>query len=264
LGAANEHCKTKCVYQDTERKCEEAEIDYQPMIFENVGGMTQECEEALRCLNKLVADNTNTPHGEVAQRFGQRISIDFQRAHHKSFSRRDSSMTLGTQTRTAALLEADGCLEEPDGLMQPIVNSSGVLRAYGSVPREAVSVRLFVRPLVLCGCWGVAQYEADQNLIVVIVKNDVCRCVKAIVVDVQKWFLSMFKSYVCRCINTMVVDVSKFLMIVIHMFMYCYIYFHYDLRMFCIFMYISSSFSTNGLTPIISSGQLSSGSWPAS
>ena len=42
----------------------------------------------IKCLNKAVADNTDTPETEVATLFWRRMSIDIQRAAHKAFIRR--------------------------------------------------------------------------------------------------------------------------------------------------------------------------------
>ena len=79
LGAAHEYVGIKCRRNDTEVKCEEGGINYQPIIFESLGGAAGETERVLNCLSWLVADNTNTPRGEVAQQLWQRISIDLQR-----------------------------------------------------------------------------------------------------------------------------------------------------------------------------------------
>ena len=45
------------------------------MLFESFGGVEGEAEEVLKSLSRLVADNTRTPYGEVAQRLWQRISV---------------------------------------------------------------------------------------------------------------------------------------------------------------------------------------------
>ena len=58
------------------------------MIFESSGGVAYEAEAVIKCLNRAVAENTNTPYGVVAQRFWQRISVDIQRAGHRALVRR--------------------------------------------------------------------------------------------------------------------------------------------------------------------------------
>ena len=88
LGAAEAYCKYKCNYKDTERKCREKGIIYQPMIFESTGGVGAETEKVIKSINRAVAENTNTPYGEVAQYFWQRLSIDIQRAGHLAYARR--------------------------------------------------------------------------------------------------------------------------------------------------------------------------------
>ena len=88
LGAAEKYCKEKCSRDDTERKCKEKGILYQPLIFESTGGVSSEAEKVIKCLNRAVAENTNTPYGEVAQHFWQRLSIDIQRAGHRAYARR--------------------------------------------------------------------------------------------------------------------------------------------------------------------------------
>ena len=58
------------------------------MIFESLGGVSAEAERVIKCLNKAVADNTDTPETEVATLFWRRMSIDIQRSAHKAFIRR--------------------------------------------------------------------------------------------------------------------------------------------------------------------------------
>ena len=47
-----------------------------------------EAEGVIKSLNRMVAENHDTPYGEVATRFWQRLSIHLQRAGHRAFSRR--------------------------------------------------------------------------------------------------------------------------------------------------------------------------------
>ena len=44
LGAAEEYVKAKCGRGDTERRCREAGVVFQPMIFESTGGVSAEAE----------------------------------------------------------------------------------------------------------------------------------------------------------------------------------------------------------------------------
>ena len=47
-----------------------------------------EAERVIKSLSRMVAENQDTPYGEVATQFWQRLSIDLQRARHRAFSRR--------------------------------------------------------------------------------------------------------------------------------------------------------------------------------
>ena len=57
-------------------------------VFESAGGVSGEAAAVIKCMNRAVAENTNVPYGDVAQRFWQRLSIDIQRAGHRAFVRR--------------------------------------------------------------------------------------------------------------------------------------------------------------------------------
>ena len=91
LGAAESYTRAKAAYDDTEAKCEEAGFDYQPIVFESFGGMAREAERVLKCINRHVAVNTNTPPEEVARRLWERLSVDLQRAGHRAFARRTTT-----------------------------------------------------------------------------------------------------------------------------------------------------------------------------
>ena len=95
LGAAEEYAITKCGKDDTERKCEEVGVIFQPMIFESTGGVASEAEVVIKCINRAVANNTNVAYGDVAQRFWQRLSIDIQRSAHRAWVRRAVSSKEG-------------------------------------------------------------------------------------------------------------------------------------------------------------------------
>ena len=95
LGAAEEYAITKCGKDDTERKCEEVGVIFQPIIFESTGGVASEAEVVIKCINRAVANNTNVAIGDVAQRFWQRLSIDIQRSAHRAWVRRAVSSQEG-------------------------------------------------------------------------------------------------------------------------------------------------------------------------
>jgi hypothetical protein len=60
VGAAEDHARTKCARGDVERRCRDAGIIFQPMIFESTGGVSAEAERVLKSLNKAVAANSDT------------------------------------------------------------------------------------------------------------------------------------------------------------------------------------------------------------
>ena len=110
--AANAYTGVKRERGETDKRCEEAGVDYQPIVVESLGAMTLEASHVLHALHRLVADNTFTPVGEVATRFWRRASIDMQRSLHRAFVRRQvAKVTVG---RTQASRELGTCeLVEP-------------------------------------------------------------------------------------------------------------------------------------------------------
>ena len=88
LGAATSYTQQKRNHQQTDALCDEAGIDYQPLVFETFGGLCEEGFQTLKSLNRLVAVNTNASNSEVAQRFWQIVSVDLQKACHRAFSKR--------------------------------------------------------------------------------------------------------------------------------------------------------------------------------
>ena len=90
LKAADTYTARKRTFQNTDRLCSEAGVDYQPIVFESFGGIAEEGRETLRSINRLVAVNTNTPTTEVARRFWQRVSVDMQNMNHRALAKRVS------------------------------------------------------------------------------------------------------------------------------------------------------------------------------
>ena len=88
LGAAEAYARTKCDRAQMGERCRVAGVVFQPMIFESLGGVSIEAERVIKSLNRMVAENQDTPYGEVATRFWQRVSIDIQMAGHRAFARR--------------------------------------------------------------------------------------------------------------------------------------------------------------------------------
>ena len=88
LGAAEEYVRAKCGRQDTENRCRAAGVVFQPMIFESLGGVSQEAELVIKSINKAVAENVDSPLSEVAQRFWLGLSVGIQKASHKALVKR--------------------------------------------------------------------------------------------------------------------------------------------------------------------------------
>ena len=99
LAAAVAYTATKRSHNNTDGVCEAHGVDFQPVVFEAFGGIAKEGMDVLNCLNRLVANNTDTSYAAVAQRFWQGMSMTIQRVNHRAFMRR-----LGGQ---------------PEGLMDP-------------------------------------------------------------------------------------------------------------------------------------------------
>ena len=83
-GAAEEYAKAKCARGEIARRCAEANVVFQPMIFESFGGVSSEADRVLKCLNNAVAVNTDSSHEVVATQFWQRIGIDILRGNCRS------------------------------------------------------------------------------------------------------------------------------------------------------------------------------------
>ena len=89
-------------------------LDYQPLVIETLGAMAPAACQTLRSLNRLVADNTETPIAEVARRFWQRMSIDLQRAMRRAYVRRVVTPMAGNIVPAAFRLLASSVLQEID------------------------------------------------------------------------------------------------------------------------------------------------------
>ena len=115
LGAAEEYVRAKCGRQQTEERCRQAGVIFQPMIFESLGGVSGEAERVIKSLNKAVAENTDTSEMEVATHFWHRLAIDIQRSGHRAFSRRVRQVD-GEGDANLATMGLVGLLEMPEGI----------------------------------------------------------------------------------------------------------------------------------------------------
>ena len=115
LGTAKDYTERKRGHNDTDVRCEEARIDYQPCVFETLGGGTQEAINIIESLNKLVAVKTHTPHREVARRLWHRMSVDLQRALHRAWVRRVGTRVVSRATWAGRALAGADALTFPEG-----------------------------------------------------------------------------------------------------------------------------------------------------
>jgi hypothetical protein len=88
LGAAEEYVRTKAARAEIGRRCREAGVIFQPVIFESLGGVSVEAERVIKSLNIAVASNTDTSTEVVATRFWQRVGVDMLRGNCRAFHRR--------------------------------------------------------------------------------------------------------------------------------------------------------------------------------
>ena len=110
LGAAEEYVKAKCGRGEMERRCREARITFQPLIFESLGGVSVEAERVIKSLNKAVAANTDSSEEDVATRFWQRLGIDLLRGNCRAFHRRLPSKRYGELLGAFSINENNGLL----------------------------------------------------------------------------------------------------------------------------------------------------------
>ena len=88
LGAAEAYVRVKCATGDMTRRCHDAGVVFQPLIFESLGGVSVEAVQVLKGLNKAVAGNTESSVEDVAQRFWQRLGVQVLRGNYRAFARR--------------------------------------------------------------------------------------------------------------------------------------------------------------------------------
>ena len=112
---ADDYSDKKRAHNDTDKKCEDVGIDYQPIVIQTTGGMSKEALSTLESLNRLVANNTQTPQKEVAHRFFQRLSIDMQRSLHRAVARRLGDNGFISVSAAGRALAEEGLLNEGEG-----------------------------------------------------------------------------------------------------------------------------------------------------
>ena len=112
LEAADKYTEKKRAFQNTDALCAAAGIDYQPLVFESFGGCSAEARETLKSINRLVANNTNTPTSEVARRFWQKVSTEIQKSNHRSFAKRTVKQQFYNESASRRFLRV---IPEEDG-----------------------------------------------------------------------------------------------------------------------------------------------------
>ena len=74
------------------------------------------CMYVCMCLNKAVADNQDSPEGEVATLFWHRLAIDLQRAGHRALARRLRQRGVDGGLLGGGSLMVPHTLEMPEGI----------------------------------------------------------------------------------------------------------------------------------------------------
>jgi hypothetical protein len=108
LRAASAYAACKRGHIWTEGKRRQALNNNCVCVFATVGGVDVEVDH--------VVESTETPIAVIALQFWQRLRVNFRRAHHLAFTRHVVIKRMRATTRTAALLENAGRLEDPWGM----------------------------------------------------------------------------------------------------------------------------------------------------
>ena len=114
LATARAYTETKCLYKDTQRLCEEAEIGFEPMVLEATGGLEPEGQMVLESMLAEVANSTGKKKEDVVGRLKGRISIDLCRAQSRALRRRRQQAAANSMTKNIVertLLQSN--LQEP-------------------------------------------------------------------------------------------------------------------------------------------------------
>ena len=116
LGAAEVYVRRKCGRADMERRCAQAGVVFQPVIFESLGGVSAEAEGVLKCVNKAVAVNTDSREGEVATQFWHRVGVDLLRGMHRASMRRFGARGVDDVGGGRSAFWGAGLLQVPAGV----------------------------------------------------------------------------------------------------------------------------------------------------
>ena len=88
LGGARAYAEQKRTFQSTATRCAEANVGFEPVIFESTGGLDDAGRKVLETMCADVAQRTEGSKYDVLQRVKTRISIDLQRAAYRSLQKR--------------------------------------------------------------------------------------------------------------------------------------------------------------------------------
>jgi len=114
LATAKAYTETKRSYKNTQRLCEEADIGFEPIVFESTGGLEPEGQQILESILAEVAKATGRTKADVIARVKGRISIDLCRAQSRAIRRRREKMSCTPDVRpTIERTVLESILEEP-------------------------------------------------------------------------------------------------------------------------------------------------------
>ena len=88
LATAKAYTEAKRQYKDTQRLCEEADLGFEPIVFETTGGLEPGGQKVLESILAEVAKATGQERSAVVKKVKGRISIDLCRAQHRALRRR--------------------------------------------------------------------------------------------------------------------------------------------------------------------------------
>ena len=108
--------RAKCGRRETEWRCHEAGVVFQPMTFEILGGVSVEADRVIKCLTKAIASTTDSPEGEVATLFWHRLGVDLQRIGHRAFARRTAGVAEVGKCRLSRAFGGVGFLAMPGAM----------------------------------------------------------------------------------------------------------------------------------------------------
>ena len=116
LGGARAYAEQKRTFQSTAARCAEANVGFEPVIFESAGGLDDAGRKVFETMCADVAQRTEGSKHDVLQRVKTRISIDLQRAAHRSLQKRaaHTEHDVMIQDRWGAVTPPTGTWAGPD------------------------------------------------------------------------------------------------------------------------------------------------------